>query len=247
MPYIAPFVPDASQRIVSIENDGFWTMGQSYTVTWYYHYWDAPWIVNNYIYRIAPMMPYDLTQYSINPANIVNPVFSTEDDADNYVVKSPNGDRRFVGLNWTEVSTLSMNSDISHSYTKGDDLGGIGPTEDHVYYNYFMTSTFVVSANAAPGEYILAYLGFYKNLVPSPDVNTETQREYTTITILSPGSVPPAPFPVSDRPDDYDPGAVWDPLAGVWTTPSALTTAGGGRFPRQIVAVGNLKIYYGDL
>ena len=63
------------------------------------------------------------------------------------------------------------------------------------------------------------------------------------------GSVP-ASFP-SERPsayvDDNLADKVWDPIAGVWTTPGALTTAGGGRFHRQVVAVGGFRIYYGDL
>jgi len=48
----------------------------------------------------------------------------------------------------------------------------------------------------------------------------------------------------NDRPYGYDPDAEWD---GGWVNPNTLTTLGGGRYGKQIVAVGHKKLYYGSL
>ena len=51
------------------------------------------------------------------------------------------------------------------------------------------------------------------------------------------------------RPGGYDPDLVWDEESKAWIAVSAASTAalGGGKYHEQLVVVGNMKIYYGDL
>ena len=250
MAYEDPFIPDADLRIVSIENDGVWTQGGVYTVTWYQH----DWIVNDgndvYTYKLAPVRGPDVTG---NYGVIANPVFSTYTKADLYIdIASGTNFRGFKSTDFTDYTTLSMNSDITHSATRGSDLGGTGPDDGFgkFYFKFLWTSTFTVSATATLGEFVLGYMGFHNNLFPNPDVHTETQRVYYPINIIESGGgfSAPSSFPKARR-DNYNPDQYFDEKTNLFTdTSSDLTTLGGGRYNKQLVVLSDQgKVYFGAL
>ena len=53
---------------------------------------------------------------------------------------------------------------------------------------------------------------------------------------------------MADRFPDYDPDQVFDESENDWTsTPSDLTTLGGGRYGKHIIAIsGQAKIFFGE-
>ncbi len=132
--------------------------------------------------------------------------------------------------------------------TIADGLGRVYNDGKGLWYSI----TVVVSANADLGYgWIKSYettISTVSGTVP-PHAYDILLKHLLRVEIQGAGGVGggvPAPFPES-RPIGYDPDAVWDPIEGEWTIPSALTTAGGGRFHRQLIVLGHKTIYVGDL
>ena len=250
MAYAFPFIPGPSQRIVSIEKEGVWERGGSYTVTWLHHMWRDVYFDTDEVeeYRLAPFRGPNLNE----PLNDVqpNPIYSTYTLADAYVdMASGTNFRGFKRTDFTDISTLSMNTDISHASSRGSDLGGEGPLgNSQLYLSYLWTSTFTVASDATLGEYVMAYMGFHNNVFPNPDKHTETQRVYYPIHVVKDGvTSSPATFP-QDRRDNYDPDKVFKESTNAWADRNALTTLGGGRYNKQIVTLSDQgKIFFGAL
>ncbi len=247
------FVPNASQRVISIDNGGVWTPGNTYTVTWYLHWWRITW-TNEILYRLAPVMELNVVAQQ-HYRNIRNIIFSTYTLADSYAFKSsPTGqffdDSQFELYGSSVNTSIDADPDTTSLLTLDGvsaDLGGIDPSDaGNGYASYLIPSTFKVASNTTPGTYVLAYMGFE---ITNNGGNTyiEKQRIYYPITITDSSGSIVGGFPKS-RPDNYDPDDYYDPTTENWTSdPTDLTTLGGGRYRKQIVVVSNQgNIYVGS-
>lgn len=259
MAYQDPFVPDSSLRIESLENNGVWARGGTYTVTWYYHFWlktFADEFPSYYVYKIAPICKAGQASGS-RIALIENPIFSTYSNADLYIKgvdsnHSPEGTEGFWGLitptllDFADYTVLSMNTDITHSFSRGSDLGGTSGSD--VYQKFLYTSTFVVAADAVLGEYVLGYMGFKRDININPSELSEQQRVYYPIKIVGTGGSAPATYPETRR-DNYDPDQYFVEFENKFTSdPADLTTLGGGRYGKQLVVLSDQgKLYFGAL
>ncbi len=262
MAYEVPFIPDSSERVVSLENDGVWQQGGTYTVTWFEYQWffSINFVNPTSDYRFHGLYPlYPSGSGTSSYTGFTKLLFSTYSLADDFISVSDNGVH--IGSYYTTWDSPNlMNDDVTFTASKGSNLGGNGPHDGipgsttQNLIKYLWTGTFTVAQDATPGEFLLAYLGFRWTLSYPDGTNlvTETQRVYYPINIIAAdgsggGSNPVYGFPESRR-DNYDPDTVWKESTGAWLDPSALSSAGGGRYHKQLVVVSDQgKIYYGDL
>lgn len=259
MAWQPPFIPDDTERIISIENNGVWVRGGTYTVTWYEYRWFLS--VPNppdpadlyYKYGLVPFYPSGASSGAAY-AGYTKLTFSTYSLADDFDSISDNGITK--GSYYTSWDSPDlMNNDITFTVSQGSDEGGIGPRDGgattEFLNKYLWTGTFTVAADAVSGEYVLAYLGFeWELLFDNSKTVTEFQRVYYPITILeSAGSSVPATFP-KERRDNYGPDDIWDEDSGTWKNPNEVNPSalGGGRYNQQLVVVSDQgKIYFRSL
>jgi len=250
MAYEDPFIPGASQRIVSIEADGYWERGGNYTITWYYYLWSTTIdsVIFTYVYGLFPIWPSGESVATSNYTSFTKLVYSSYTNADSFV--KVGNSRLFRGIFYTTWDFPDlMNNDITFTATAGTIEGGVLTNPTRIFNKILYTGIFTIAADATLGEYPLAYLGF-KDIEELGPINnsSETQRVYYPITITESGGDAPATYP-PDRPDNYDEEDEFDEGENNWTsTRSDLTTLGGGRYGQQIVVVSEQnKIYFGAL
>ncbi len=252
MAWAEPFVPDVDQRIISLEDNGFWSIGRTYEVKWYLHHWRIGEFGNHndYLYKLAPVV--DRVPASDAARTIVTPMlFLDESSANQYnweTIPAPNAtsfsDTNDIYDDFEDATNLIGALDtVVHTGSFSEDMGGIDPGDpSNQYLKYLVTSTFTINATRVGGAK-LAYMGFW--IKDNGNLGyARTQKVLYNITI---GAGVPQPFPPG-RPVAYNENKVWDPIAGGWTSNLAdLTTLGGGRYGKRLVVIGHKKIYVGDL
>jgi len=78
--------------------------------------------------------------------------------------------------------------------------------------------------------------------------NYSTDIMFETYGTVKPNAWPPDFGGENGRPADYDPDEYYDPATQDWTSdPTDLSTLGGGKYGKHLLAVGHKKLYYGSL
>ncbi len=251
MAYFPPFVPTGTDATISIENNGVWQAGGTYQVQSYIYLWDihssnsASGERENYISKATPhyIKPDDplFSLLSPNPRGL----FFSDVVANNYGSTLP-------FTTWFNDSYTDYRNDVSDTITRThvnivvEEVSGGGGNLDRLRW-YETTDTWTIPLNEVTATYTLAYLSTLWAPSGSGQFSEELGREYWQISITGGGVSNPTPDFPEPRPVGYDPDTVWDPILGDWVAPSALTTAGGGRYNKQIVVIGHKQLYYGDI
>jgi hypothetical protein len=110
------------------------------------------------------------------------------------------------------------------------------------------TADFKIKDDAASGTYYLLW--------SKQEYNPVQNQEWSfpqDITLTYDASINESvsvsgfdPYP-PQRPGGYNPDKYYDPSSGWTSDPWDLTTLGGGRYKRTLIAVGHKKIYIGDI
>ncbi len=256
--YFNPSVPPAT-RITAVENDGAWEPGGTYSIS-ARHYTV---IYSQGSHDPEPGLPDWIEQWGYEILGFHNTIQTnaskrllfTEAGEPSYVLKnvpytqSVNSDPYISSSGLVATVTWALDSSSTVYNNSSPDVIS-GDTDYAVDVTYSVT----LPADIVEGTYYILYGGYYRFAISGSDwtITTEYLRIKQSIEVVAAGASAPAIW-IKGRPVDYDPDAVWDPNApggsgnGNWTTPSALTTAGGGQYHRQLVVVGDRQIYYGDL
>ena len=263
--YNAPFTPP-STTIVSVGSDGIWVPGGTYDVTfrsysvWYTLDYDFG-TVEKWSYYLAPIRDfacasfYVLRPFQPNEGGLFKSEgytksykgqptpfgFPTKTSPDNSYLTDPTP--LLEGTAWSKISQTEI-YDSEFTWDADNSI-------EWVY-------RFTVPEDITTGAYTLLYMGHY-TLSPDTEATiTENRifyREYYPLQIGAVGSSPPSDWP-EERPDVSDEDDVWNPEPTTppedgtadWTSdPSDLTTIGGGRYNKQLVALGHRQIYFGAL
>jgi len=226
-------------RFRNVQDDGNWKAGETYTFEYEY-------------ITDGGFPPFGFAVGGMHP-NSARDIFFTPAFA-SWLIANPASvpDKETFGLGAGEW-TFSLASTV-WSGSGGED-GNSGVSSCLLTsYGAWRTCTVVVSEDAeVDDEYKLLWAH------ASVDV-TITETETFDITIVAPSWVAPPTDLISfppDRADDYDDDAIWVPglwSGGVYTPPAwggyedgELIVAGGGRWNKQMIALGHNAVYFEEL
>lgn len=245
-----------ANTIMSVEDDGVWTAGNSFTVkvrqyeviySQGSHDPDPPAWVEQWGYSLLGWG--DLHQ-------VTNKEVFTTAGEEAYALKDvPNSDGTnddpYISQSGLITPTTWTKAERTHLYFNGppDIVAG------DIDWGEEMTYSIAIPADIDVGTYYLIYTGWYRFKVFGGDftIATELVRYAYPITILGAGAGVSTSFPESRSPQ-YNPDVVWDETGGAdglgeWVDiDSGITSLGGGRYGKQIIAVSERgQIFFGGL
>lgn len=254
-------------RVVSVENDGAWEAGGTYEVVVREYFvikvdFNASPATIEYTwqYNLVPFedywggFVYEKDFFEVDEGGL----FKNEAEAKKYVSNRPQffaNETNTPNKYWSDPTPLlqesAWNKDSRVEVYNNDTPGSFNLDSSDL-----LTYSVTIPSDTPEGNYVLKYVGVYfelRNRALPILRNTMFFEEYIPITVGSPTSSGVSfSFPES-RPDEYDEESVWVPsyvdgIPSDWGDITDLTTLGGGRYGKQLIAVSDQgEIYFGAL